>query len=1155
MIKAKIFIVEDESIVALDLKCDLEAMGYEISGISSSGEDAIEKISAASPDLVLMDIGLPGNIDGIQASEIIKDKFDIPVVFLTANSDTITIQRAKLTDPFGYVLKPFDQRELFTVIEMALYKFKTESRLKASQRWLSTTLKSIGDAVIATNVNGLVTFMNTVAESLTGFSYSEADGKPLEEIFNIINEFTREKIEHPVAKVIRNGAVVGLANHTLLISKNGKEIPIDDSASPIRDDKNNIIGVVLVFRDITERKLNEQKIIQFAENAKNLIELSPYAIIVHRDNKVLFCNETAVKIFGAKDKNDLIGKPPLDLVSAESKELVVERFKYMNKTGRSAPLTEVRLLRVDGSVVDVEISAGVFLFEGEPAIQAIARDISDRKQDLQTIRQSEEKYRITFENTGTSTQIVEADGTISLVNGEFENLSGYSKDEILGKKPFTEFIAPGDKERLLDYHNLRRKNPGAAPGSYEFKFVDRWGNIRNIINTVALIPGTDKSIVSLLDITERKRVEEALKTNQRKIQAIINAIPDLLFMINKDNYFVGVQSSDDSKLLLPPDMLIGRRVDEILPPEVARLTIEKSKVALETREHQVYEYDFPFKGQIMHEEARIVPTGENEVLVMVRDITDSVIAKENLRKSETLFRLVWENSADGLRLTDENGTVLMVNESFCKMFDVSKDYIVGKSFAEIFKKEIRLGILSRHLARFRTKTIRKKFQQEIILWNGKKVWVEVLNSMLELDGSKPVLVSIFHDITERKIAEQRLTGLNECFLGFGANGNENIDSIVSFVGNELNADYATYTKLENGKLTLLSKWNTPKDFREIDDPEGHVFFDFINGRLSGFNTLRNLEETDYFVTDPNIRDFGIKTILGIPIHVEGFSSGVLCVSYKEDLVPSEDDLSLLGIGASAINVEENRLLAEAEMRLAKEAAERADRLKTDFLAQMSHEIRTPINTILSFTSLLKEELEGKIKDELSSSFKIIDSGGRRLTRTIDMILTMSQLQSGNYELSIRTLDIFEDILESLFREFSNTASAKGLGFELFKKSEKVEVFGDVYTLTQLFQNLIDNALKYTKSGKVDITVFENEQNQLCVEVRDTGIGISKDYLPFIFSSFSQEETGYTRRFEGNGLGLALVKKYSELNNTEILVESEKGKGTVFTVVFKDSVKK
>jgi PAS domain S-box-containing protein len=1154
MIKAKIFIVEDESIVALDLKCDLEAMGYEISGISSNGEDAIERISVSCPDLVLMDIGLPGHIDGIQASEIIKDRFDIPVVFLTANSDSITIQRAKLTDPFGYVLKPFDQRELFTVIEMALYKFKTESKLKSSQRWLSTTLKSIGDAVIATDVNGLVTFMNSVAENLTGFSLSEADGKPLEMVFNIINEFTREKTEHPVAKVIREGVTVGLANHTLLISKNGKEIPIDDSASPIKDDKNNISGVVLVFRDITERKLNEQKIIQFAENAKNLIELSPYAIIVHRD-KVLFCNDTAVRILGAKDKNDLIGKSPLDLVSPESKELVTERFRFMNETGRSVPLTEVRLLRVDGSVIDVEISSGVFLFEGEPAIQAIARDISDRKQSLQTIRESEEKYRITFENTGTSTQIVEADGTISLVNSEFENLSGYSKDEILGKKPFYDFIAPADKERLLNYHNLRRKNPAAAPGSYEFKFVDRWGNIRNIINTVALIPGTDKSIVSLLDITERKRVEEALKTNQRKIQAIINAIPDLLFMINKDYYLVGVQSSDDSKLILPPEMLIGRKVDEILPPEVARLTIEKSKMALETREHQIYEYDFPFKGQIMHEEARIVPTGENEVLVMVRDITESVIAKENLRKSETLFRLVWENSADGLRLTDEDGTVLMVNKSFCKMFDVSKDYITGKSFAEIFNKENRLGILSRHLARFRTKTIRKKFQQEIILWNGKRVWVEVLNSLLELDGSKPVLVSIFHDITERKIAEQRLTGLNECFLSFGANGNENIDSIVSFVGNELKADYATYTKLENGKLALLSKWNAPKDFRELDDPEGHVFFDFICGKLSGSNTLRNLGETDYSLTDPNIRDFGIKTILGIPIHVEGFSKGVLCVLYKDDFVPSEDDLSLLGIGASAINVEENRLLAEAEMRLAKEAAERADRLKTDFLAQMSHEIRTPINTILSFTSLLKEELEGKIRDELSSSFKIIDSGGRRLTRTIDMILTMSQLQSGNYELIIRTLDIFEDILENLFREFSNTASAKGLEFELFKKSEKVEVLGDVYTLTQLFQNLIDNALKYTKSGKVYITVFEDEQNQLCVEIRDTGIGISKDYLPFIFSSFSQEETGYTRRFEGNGLGLALVKKYSELNNADILVESEKGKGTVFTVVFPDSIKK
>jgi PAS domain S-box-containing protein/putative nucleotidyltransferase with HDIG domain len=256
---ARILIVEDEAIVAMDIQNTLESLGYVVPSIVFSGEEAIKKAAETQPDLVLMDIVLKGHVNGVEAAEEIRDRFDIPVVYLTAYADEKTFQRAKIAEPYGYIIKPFDERELHITIETSLYKHKMERKLKENERWLATTLKSIGDAVIATDARGCISFMNPVAEALTGWRQEGAIGRDLKDIFNIINEQTREAAENPVTKVLREGVVVGLANHSILIAKDGSEIPIDDSGAPIRDDRGNIAGVVVVFHDITERKQRERE--------------------------------------------------------------------------------------------------------------------------------------------------------------------------------------------------------------------------------------------------------------------------------------------------------------------------------------------------------------------------------------------------------------------------------------------------------------------------------------------------------------------------------------------------------------------------------------------------------------------------------------------------------------------------------------------------------------------------------------------------------------------------------------------------------------------------------------------------------------------------------------------------------------------------------
>jgi len=255
----RILVVEDERIVAKDMQTMLQRLGYDVPATAASGQEAIIKAAEIQPDLVLMDIVIKGTMDGIEAANQMRSHLDIPVIYVTAYADEALLQRAKITEPFGYIIKPFTERELYTNIEMALYKHKMEMQLKESEKWLATTLKSIGDALIATDSKGIVTFMNPIAEGLTGWKREEALGKDVNEVFKIIHEETCSPAENPVQKVLHKGLIVGLADHIVLLSRDGRETPIDDSGAPIKNDKGDTIGFVLVFRDISERRRAEEE--------------------------------------------------------------------------------------------------------------------------------------------------------------------------------------------------------------------------------------------------------------------------------------------------------------------------------------------------------------------------------------------------------------------------------------------------------------------------------------------------------------------------------------------------------------------------------------------------------------------------------------------------------------------------------------------------------------------------------------------------------------------------------------------------------------------------------------------------------------------------------------------------------------------------------
>lgn len=259
MKKTRILLVEDETIVARDIENMLVRLGYDVSQVLTTGEGAVEVAEKLRPALVLMDVMLQGKMNGIEAAHRVYKDLSIPVVYITAYADEKTLQRAKLTEPFGYIVKPFNEKELQTSIEIALYKYKMETEHREKERWLSTVLENIGDAVIATDKGGKITFMNTLAEKLTGWREEDVSNKHLKRIFRIKSEKSNKTLKISLEEVIA-GKKFSLPNNVYLTSKRGIRIPIDLRIVSLSNDREFPAGVILTFTDISHRKKTEQEL-------------------------------------------------------------------------------------------------------------------------------------------------------------------------------------------------------------------------------------------------------------------------------------------------------------------------------------------------------------------------------------------------------------------------------------------------------------------------------------------------------------------------------------------------------------------------------------------------------------------------------------------------------------------------------------------------------------------------------------------------------------------------------------------------------------------------------------------------------------------------------------------------------------------------------
>lgn len=361
-------------------------------------------------------------------------------------------------------------------------------------------------------------------------------------------------------------------------------------------------------------------------------------------------------------------------------------------------------------------------------------------------------------------------------------------------------------------------------------------------------------------------------------------------------------------------------------------------------------------------------------------------------------------------------------------------------------------------------------------------------------------------------------------------------------------------EMQKRMVTILE---STSDIVGIYDREGNTYFLNAAGRrLLDIPIEADLSKTHAtaFVTEPlketlmqRFREADVQGTSRGELEFIGRNGDVIPVSQVLIAHRDEEDGGQVQYYSAIIRDISAQKKVENDLRAAKERAEESERLKDNFIATMSHEIRTPLNVIMGYSAYVRQLLEETGDEEITECLWSIDRAGKRLMRTVENILNISALRVGTFKLSTELINLSEEV-EYIYKDLYSFAEERGLGFEFEALSEPSMISADRFSLRGALMNIVENAIKFTNEGQVSLKV-RNIDGNLVFECIDSGVGISQEYTDNLFKIFSQEEEGYTRSFEGLGIGLALTKQYIDLNKGTLEIESKKGLGTTVRVSF------
>ncbi|MFH1196122.1 MAG: PAS domain S-box protein [bacterium] len=993
-----------------------------------------------------------------------------------------------------------------------------ESALKESEIRYETLAETSPVGIFRTDTAGNTTYLNPLWTKISGRAAPEGLGNKWIEF---VHPDDRERVANNW-EIAVDEFKVSVAEYRYVRPDNSIAW-VMGQAVPERNSNNDIIGYVGTLTDITDRKLAEETLRESEAKFRSIFEQAAVGIsFVDLQGYFINVNKKFSSLLGYS-LEEIKQKRFQDITFPEDLEADLINMDRILSGQASSYTMDKRYNKKDGSIMWATYTASVLKDKDNVPINIIGiiEDITYRKQIEEELLQSEERFRTMIRGLSDIITVLDLNGNISYQSPSAKNVFGYNSEEVIGRNPI-DFIHPDDRKyvanelkEVFDQQNDKR------PTSYRLKHKDgHYIHVESVGNNMLGNKAIQGVVLTSREITERLKAEQALRESELRFKELFNNMGNGVAVyeaidngsnfvvkdINKAGLKIGKQKKED---------LIGKLITDASPgvEKVGLLNVLKN-VWITGKSEEFPVIIYKDNAISLWTENYIYKLPSGEVVSVYEDVTEKRKAEEALKISEEKFSKAFVSSPDIVALTTiRDGIFLEVNESFEKITGYRRQDAIGKSFMS-FKLMKDKSHLDRYMSELRKKKHISNFEAEFVTRSGQTRVALISSEIINIERTT-CLISTLKDITDLKMAEYALAENEKKFRSLFENSQEGI-----YITDESNI----YLDVNAAFLKLFGY-----ERNEIEGMNASVLFGNVEAKY------RMSEE---LYAHGFVNDYEISLIRKDNKNIDC----VVTTSLRRD-----DKGKIIGTQGIIRDVTSRKEFERALIK-AKEEAEKADKLKTEFLAQMSHEIRTPINTIFNFVTLIREEVEDALSEDLRESFSIIKRAGKRIIRTIDLILNMSELQTGLFEYSPVKIDL-NSVIFDICREYHSIAADKNIALKFEESTQELPVMADEYSVSQIFENLINNAVKYTEKGSIRIVSFLDENKIPTVEVIDTGIGISEEYIYRLFTPFSQEEEGYTRRFEGSGLGLALVKKYCDVNKVAINVESEKEKGSKFTVKF------
>lgn len=687
-------------------------------------------------------------------------------------------------------------------------------------------------------------------------------------------------------------------------------------------------------------------------------------------------------------------------------------------------------------------------------------------------------------------------------------------NEVVGKSLFEYFNTQDPNFLPIAYHKK------ALHGEQvEYKFS--WQN-RNFKTFLTPLINNSREIIGVvgfaIDTTDEDLIYEELKTSENKYKSLFESADDAIFLMNNE-IFIDCNSATLRRFNCTKLDIIGEPPYKFSPPTQPDGRPSKEK-ALElinrayNGEILSFEWVYttldgkPFYAEVKLNRVKIKDS--YYLLAIVRNITER---KEKDRQIQFLVNAL-ESINESVSITDLNDNIIFVNKKFCETYGYSKEELLGKSILVLRSEKND----PENIKNIFEDTSKGGWSGE--LWNkrknGEEFLIRLSTSPIFGENNKPVaLIGVAIDITKEKEILNKIKYDAEKLKILFEEAPDPI-FVVDHDGRILEANAASeklvgYTKEEAlGKTIFELNLIDRKNFQKV----AKIFYKAMRCEPTG--------------PDENI----IRNKKGELIYIE-FSTHPIEIDGKKLIL------------CTARNITERKKML-LELAKAKEEAERANKQKTIFFASMSHEIKTPMNVILGFSDVLKDIFYDKSDNEVKNYFDILQNAAKTLLKTISQILDFSRLEAGTFKFEIKKISITKEILDvvELLRVLAEKIK---LNIELSLPDEEIFVMADQYTLNGIISNILSNAIKYSDKGTIRIILSKDENYAIC-EISDQGIGMSEEFQSIVFTDFTRDKITEVRKREGTGLGLALTKKYIDINKGMIYIKSKLNYGT--TVTFK-----